>query len=96
MISYFFLGEELNLQQFYLCVLNIEWFRKPFSILYWEQEAGSARRPLHAFFRGSCSASAPASCTLYRNDSFRTAQQQIDAVFSRNVYRAPCNACTSK
>ena len=50
---------------------------------------------LHAFFRGSCSACSPVRCTLYANDSFRTAQQQIDAVFSRNVYCAPGNACNT-
>ena len=43
-VSFFFLGEELNLEQFYFFVLSVEWFWKPSSILYWEQEAGSARR----------------------------------------------------
>ena len=52
MILFFFLGEELNLEQFYFCVLSVEWF----SILYREQKAGSVRRPATCvFFRDSCS-----------------------------------------
>ena len=50
MFSLFFIGEELNLQQFYLCMLSVDWFWKPFSILCWEQEAGSARHPAACVF----------------------------------------------
>ena len=75
-ISLLFLRKELNLQQFDFCVLSVEWFWKPLSILYWEQE-GSACRPAtcNDSFRGSWSVCSPARFTLYANDSCRTAQQ---------------------
>ena len=63
--SFFFLGEELNLEQFYFFVLSVEWFWKPSSILYWEQKQAPLAVLLHAIFRGSRSACSPVSCTLY-------------------------------
>ena len=70
-------------------------FGSPFPSCIGNKKQASLAVLLHAFFRGLCSACSPVSCTLYaQNGSCRTAQQ-IDAVFSRNVYCAPCNACST-
>ena len=49
--SLFFLGEELNLQQFNLCVLSAEWFRSPFPFCIGNKKQALLAVLLHAFFR---------------------------------------------
>ena len=78
MISFFFLREELNLEQFYFCVLSVENFGIPLPFCIGDKKHAPLAVLLHdAFFRGSCSACSSVSCTLYANDSWRTAQQQV-------------------